>query len=236
MKKFIILFAALAAVLSCSKENPVDNYNPADDTYSVTLTASAPTPGDTKTTLVDGGSLVHWSKGDAIKVLFFPVRKNSNIITGPSGVFTSHFDEVSSAEAYFRTDSWSWAGIPHDVMNEQRKNRLMETGVAVYPATATAVSNKPTTSTGAELVSEISFVLPEAQNAVAGNIESELNFSCSLVNRDSFINTVDNGSKTDLHFENTCALIQLTMPTSFEKEVTSVTISSNNAKAPCSSK
>ena len=119
MKKTILFFAALAALFSCSKENPVDNYNPADDTYSVTLTASAP-GADTKTTLVDGEGtkFVHWSKGDAIKVLFFPVSTNSNIITGPSGVFTSHFDEVSSAEAYFRTDSWSWAGIPHDVMNE----------------------------------------------------------------------------------------------------------------------
>ena len=78
MKKIIIFFAALAALFSCSKENPVDNYNPADDTYSVTLTASAP-GADTKTTLVDGvddkgkpHKFVHWSKGDAIKVLFFP--------------------------------------------------------------------------------------------------------------------------------------------------------------------
>ena len=72
MKKIITFFAALAAVLSCSKENP-NNYNPVDGTYSVTLTASAP-GADTKTTLVDGEGtkFVHWSKGDAIKVLFFP--------------------------------------------------------------------------------------------------------------------------------------------------------------------
>ncbi len=231
MKKSILFFAALAALFSCSKENPVDNYNPADDTYSVTLTASAPTPGDTKTTLVDGGSLVHWSKGDAIKVLFFPKRSSSNTITGPSGVFTSHFDEESSAKAFFRTDSWSWAGISHDIYNDQRTNRLAETGVAVYPSTATAFSNKTTSSTSSSLSSEISFVLPEDQNAVVGNIESGLNFSYSDVNRDSFINTVDKGTNTNLYFKNTCALIQLTMPADMPKKVMSISITSNDQVA-----
>ena len=231
MKKFIIFFAALAAVLSCSKENP-NNYNPVDGTYSVTLSASAP-GADTKTTLVDGEGtkFVHWSKGDAIKVLLFPNRSNGNEITGPSGVFTSHFEEASSAEAFFRTDSWSWAGTPHDMMNDQRKNRLAKTGVAVYPSIATAVSNKPTSSTGSELNSEISFVLPEAQNAVVGNIESGLNFSYAEVDRDSFINTVDKGSKTELQFKNACALIQLTMPAEMPKKVMSISITSNDKVA-----
>lgn len=232
MKKIITFFAALAAVLSCSKENPVDNYNPADDTYSVTLTASAP-GADTKTTLVDGEGtkFVHWSKGDAIKVLLFPNRSNGNTVTGPSGVFTSHFDTESSDRAYFRTDSWSWAGVPHDLYNDQRKNRLASTGIAVYPSTATAFSNKTTSSTSASLSSEISFVLPEEQNAVVGNIESGLNFSYADVNRDSFINTVDKGSKTELEFKNACALIQLTMPAEMPKKVMSISITSNDKVA-----
>ncbi len=232
MKKSLIFFAALAALFSCAKENPVVE-TPAEETFSVELFASAPAEdAETKTTLVDGDGtkLVHWSKGDAIKVLLFPNRSNANVITGPSGVFTSHFEEASSAEAFFRTDSWSWAGTPHDMMNDQRKNRLAETGVAVYPSTATAVSNKPTSSTGSELNSEISFVLPEAQNAVVGNIESGLNFSYAEVNRDSFINTVDNGSKTELQFKNACALIQLTMPAEMPK-VTSIAITSNDKVA-----
>lgn len=231
MKKIITFFAALAAVLSCSKENP-NNYNPVDGTYSVTLTASAP-GADTKTTLVDGEGTkyVHWSNGDAIKVLLFPNRSNGNTVTGPNGVFTSHFDTESSDKAYFRTDSWSWADVPHDLYNDQRKNRLASTGIAVYPSTATAFSNKTTSSTSASLSSEIYIVLPEEQNAVVGNIESGLNFSYAEVNRDSFINTVDKGSKTELKFKNACALIQLTMPSEFEKEVTSITISSNNEVA-----
>lgn len=238
MKKTILFFAALAALFSCAKENPVVE-TPAEETFSVELFASAPAgDAETKTTLVDGVDpvegkpmkFVHWSKGDAIKVLLFPNRSNGNEITGPSGVFTSHFEEASSAEAFFHTDSWSWAGTPHDMMNDQRKNRLAETGVAVYPYTATAISNKPTASTGSELSSEISFVLPEAQNAVVGNIESGLNFSYAEVDRDSFINTVDNGSKTELQFKNACALIQLTMPAEMPK-VTSIAITSNDKVA-----
>ena len=112
MKKSLIFFAALAALFSCAKENPVVE-TPSEETFSVELFASAPAEdADTKTTLVDGVDpegkpmkFVHWSKGDAIKVLLFPNRSNGNEITGPSGVFASHFEEASSAEAFFRTDS-----------------------------------------------------------------------------------------------------------------------------------
>ena len=55
MKKSFILFAALAALFSCTKENAVSPETPSQETYSVTLTAVAPTAGDdTKTTLVEG--------------------------------------------------------------------------------------------------------------------------------------------------------------------------------------
>ena len=140
MKKSIIFFAALAALFSCSKENPVDNYNPADDTYSVTLTASAP-GADTKTTLVDGDNnkYVHWSKGDAIKVLFFPNHMRNAGFTAPSGVFTSNFNDESSTTAYFRTDSWSWGSITPIQVSDM----LMEKGIAVYPSNVNATSKKP---------------------------------------------------------------------------------------------
>ena len=72
MKKSIVFFAALAALFSCAKENPVVE-TPAEETFSVELFASAPAEdAETKTTLVEGGKFVHWSKGDAIKVWFFP--------------------------------------------------------------------------------------------------------------------------------------------------------------------
>lgn len=231
MKKSILFFAALAALFSCSKENPVDNYNPADDTYSVTLTASAP-GADTKTTLVDGEvdkngkptKSVHWSKGDAIKVLFFPNHTNSNTFNGPAGEFNSEFETEISEKANFRTTSWSW-GFGSDVVS----NRLMKDGIAVYPSTAEATSNK--TASGSANETELSFALPDAQKAINGNIESGLNFSYAMVGRDGFKSAVDNKSAMNLIFNNACALIQLTMPSEFGKEVTSITISSNNEVA-----
>lgn len=230
MKKSILFFAALAALFSCSKENPVDNYNPADDTYSVTLTASAP-GADTKTTLVDGVDnkgmpikFVHWSKGDAIKVLFFPGR-HGNVITGPSGEFVSHFVEDASASANFRIDKWSF-GMDQSLADD----RLYSKGIAVYPSSANASSTKASGSY-TNNVSDVSFTLPSEQNAVENNIESNLNFSYADVDLASFTNTINNPSyQTKLTFNNTCALIQLTMPAELPK-VTQIAITSNDKVA-----
>ena len=227
MKKFIILFAALAAVLSCSKENP-SNYNPVDGTYSVTLTASAP-GADTKTTLVDGGAekFVHWSKGDAIKVLFFPTHKRADKdYAGSNGAFQSEFETETSEKANFKNSAWEWG---FDTEYVKIEDRLCTKGIALYPSTAVATSKRG--DDGAANVTELSFILPNTQSAINGNIESELNFSYAEVDVYAFKSNSDNKKATNLTFNNACALIQLTMPTSFEKDVVSVTISSNNEVA-----
>lgn len=227
MKKSIIFFAALAALFSCAKENPVVE-TPAEETFSVELFASAPAEdADTKTTLVDGEGtkLVHWSKGDAIKVLFFPDHTNSNTFNGPRGEFQSDFETETSEKAYFKT-TWSW-GFGSDVVS----NRLMATGIAVYPYTAEATSNKTQSGSGSANNTELSFTLPNAQKAINGNIESGLNFSYAMVGRDGFKSAIESNRAMELEFMNACALISLTMPASFEKDVTSVTISSNNEVA-----
>lgn len=225
MKKSILFFAALAALFSCSKENPVDNYNPADDTYSVTLTASAP-GADTRTTLVDGAGtkFVHWSKGDAIKVLFFPKHTVNADFSGSNGIFASHFDEEQSASANFRCDAWSWGTT---VSQNGVSSTLNEKGIALYPETATARSTKPS---GTRVIcdTEVSFVLPSAQTAVKDNIKSDLNFSYATVELSKFEKTISNGAQTDLEFQNVCAMIELTMPSTFDKKVTSISIASNN--------
>lgn len=224
MKKIITFFAAFAAVLSCSKENP-NNYNPVDGTYSVTLTASAP-GADTKTTLVDGEGTkyVHWSNGDAIKVLFFPGR-HDNKIDGPTGVFASHFNEESSKSANFRIDNWSF-GMDQSYV----EGRLYPKGIAVYPSSANASSTKAS-GKYANNVSDVSFTLPSEQNAVENNIESNLNFSYADVDLASFTNTINNPSyQTKLTFNNACALIQLTMPAELPK-VTQIAITSNDKVA-----
>ena len=224
MKKFIIFFAALAAVLSCSKENP-SNYNPVDGTYSVTLTASAP-GADTKTTLVDGEGtkFVHWSKGDAIKVLFFPKHTINADFSGSNGIFESQFEDAQSVSANFTCDSWSWGG---KVSQNGVSYSLNEKGIALYPSTTTATSTKPS---GTRVIcdTEVSFVLPSTQTAVKNNIESNLNFSYATVELSEFQNTISNGARTELKFNNACAMIELTMPSTLNKKVTSISIVSNN--------
>ena len=229
MKKSIIFFAALAALFSCTKENPVAE-TPAEETFSVELFASAPAPADkadTKTTLVDGDDckFVHWSKGDAIKVLFFPNAISVNAsFSGPNGIFTSHFDEETSSTAFFRCDSWSWGSKVEELGISKS---LTEKGIAVYPATATAKSTKPS---GTRVIcdTEVSFVLPSTQIAVKDNIESNLNFSYATVELSKFQSTISNGAQTDLKFNNACAMIELTMPSTLDKKVTSISITSNN--------
>lgn len=235
MKKITILFAALAALLSCNKENPVTPEIPSQETYSVTLTAVAPTAGDdTKTTLVEGGKFVHWSKGDAIKVLFFahqgnPTVDNDYYYTGrpwtsEGQVFSSYFNEEAVSEAMFRIENWAWT-----------KNDLCykDLGVAIYPASATAVSKKTVDSSlDFNCNTEISFDLPVEQVAVEGNIQSNLNFSYARVNHHSFRKVIAGEESMELQFKNACALIKVTMPQSFgDKKVTSVTIASKDKRA-----
>ena len=224
MKKTILFFAALAALFSCAKENLVVE-TPAEETFSVELFASAPAEdADTKTTLVEGGKFVHWSKGDAIKVLFFPKHNVNASFDGSNGVFTSHFDEDASASAFFRCDSWSWGST---VSQNGISYSLNEIGIALYPASATATSYKPSGNPKA-CDTEVSFVLPSIQTAVKDNIESNLNFSYATVELSKFQSTISNGAQTDLKFNNACAMIELSMPSAFEKKVTSISIKSNN--------
>ena len=222
MKKSFILFAALAALFSCTKETPVSPEAPSQETYSVTLTAVAPTAGDdTKTTLVEGGKFVHWSKGDAIKVMFAAQDIKEALMNGSvefesSGqVLTSYFDDETTNVANFKIDEF--------VLTATYDRFYKQTGIALYPSSAYAKSSKrayndPTTS--------VYYSLPNEQSAVEGNIESNLNFSYADVDFYEF----KSGSVPELQFKNACSLIKLTMPQSFnDKNVVSVTIESNDA-------
>ena len=222
MKKSFILFAALAALFSCTKETPVSPETPSQETYSVTLTAVAPTAGDdTKTTLVEGGRFVHWSKGDAIKVMFAAQVMKDELMNGScqfeseGQVLTSYFEEETANEANFKIDAFT--------LNATSKTDYIQTGIALYPSRAYAKSSKraynnPTTT--------VYYSLPTEQVAVKDNIESNLNFAYADVDIYEFTS----GSVPELQFKNACSLIKLTMPQSFnDKNVVSVTIGSNDA-------
>ena len=227
MKKSFILFAALAALFSCTKETPVSPETPSQETYSVTLTAVAPTASDdTKTTLVEGGKFVHWSKGDAIKVMFapriyymdgLPDAVNAVVSYNSNGQnLTSYFTEATASEALFKIDEFAF---------EQPIEYYNETGVALYPHTAVAVSSKSYGSAPSSINTQLYFVLSNEQTAIKDNIESNLNFAYAEVDLGEFISSVP-----ELQFRNACSLIKLTMPQSFnDKNVVSVTIESNDA-------
>lgn len=239
MKKSIFFFAAVAALFSCAKENPMTEA-PVAETFSIEIKATAPSDGNdavtandnTRSTLIDGGvdangkpkKFVYWSKGDAIKVLLFPKHNINASFDAPSGVFYSNFSQESAKSAGFRCDAWSWGST---ILQNGISYSLNGNGIAVYPSTATAVSKKPS---GSPKIcdTEVSFVLPSTQNAVKNNIESNLNFSYATVSLNSIQQTIENGADTDVTFNNACAMIELTMPSTLDKKVTSISITSNN--------
>lgn len=239
MKKLIFFFAAMSALFSCAKENPVTEA-PVAETFSIEIKATAPSDGNdavtandnTKSTLVDGGvdangkpkKFVYWSKGDAIKVLLFPNTISNNAsYDGPSGVFVSNLSQDSAKSAGFRCNSWSWGST---VTDRGISKSLQPNGIAIYPATATATSSKPL-DMYVNANTEVSFTLPSNQNAVKDNIESNLNFSYANVSLTSIQQTVDYGADTDVTFNNACAMIELTMPSTLDKKVTSISLMSN---------
>lgn len=239
MKKSIFFFAAIAALFSCAKENPVTEA-PAAETFSIEIKATAPSDGNdavtandnTRSTLVDGGvdangkpkKFVYWSKGDAIKVLLLPNTNSFNAsFDAPSGVFVSNFSQESAKSAGFRCDAWSWGS---KVTEQGISKSLQPDGIAIYPATATATSSKPL-NMRVDANTEVSFTLPSNQNAVKDNIESNLNFSYANVSLTSIQQTVENGADTDVTFNNACAMIELTMPSTLDKKVTSISLISN---------
>lgn len=224
MKKITILFATLAALVSCNKETPVTPE--AQEAYSFSLTAVAPNHGgDTKTTLVGEGDdkLVHWTNGDAIKLLFFAYgNSNYDKYTSQGQVLTSVSTEPTAEETKFRIENWPTSG--KDIIND--RNYFKDMGIAVYPSSATAYSEKYYAEYGDYYVrSEVSFVLPEEQVAVKGNFQPNLNFSYAPVELDAFL-----GKKTaePVAFKNACALIRLTMPETLDKKVTSISLVSNS--------
>ena len=238
MKKSIFFIAAIAALFSCAKENPVTEA-PVAETFSIEIKATAPSDGNdavtandnTRSTLVDGGvdangkpkKFVYWSKGDAIKVLLLPNTNSFNAsFDAPSGVFVSNFSQESAKSAGFRCDAWSWGSK----VTEQGISASLLDGIAIYPATATATSSKPINKR-VNANTEVSFTLPSNQNAVKDNIESNLNFSYANVSLNSIQQTVDYGADTDVTFNNACAMIELTLPSSLDKKVTSVSLKSN---------
>ena len=232
MKKSILFLAAFAALVSCTKENPVDE-NPVLDTpvvenQSITFEATAPsTTSDeaTKTTLVEGGLVdrdpVHWVKGDAVKVMFVPINGQENqsvwpgqAYDGASGIMTATFDSETSASALFHTDSWDW-GVGSEYMG---------VGIAVYPSSVETYSHRNDDYYNGNAPTVISYNLPSNQTAVENSFQNGVLFSyAGIANVEEFA-----ANQSKLNFKNACALIKVTLPSN-AADIVSLTVESSNA-------
>lgn len=227
MKKSILFLAAFAALVSCVKENPVEE-NPAVDTpaveyQTITFEATAPSASSddaTKTTLVEG-SLVHWVKGDAVKVMFVPINGQENqsvwpgqAYDGASGIMTATFDSETSASALFHTDSWNW-GVGSEYMG---------VGIAVYPSSVETYSHRNDDYYNANAPTVISYNLPSNQTAVENSFQNGVLFSyAAIANVEEFA-----ANQSKLNFKNACALIKVTLPSN-AADIVSLTVESSNA-------
>lgn len=95
MKKFILILAAFAALVSCTKENPVD-----ENVRMFSFLAYAPGTDipENKSVLAEDGVSVLWEDGDAVKVF---VRGKSSSDNNISSIFTTTLSKASG-QAYFK--------------------------------------------------------------------------------------------------------------------------------------
>lgn len=227
MKKILFCLAAFAALVSCTKENPVDETptvdTPAVEYQTITFEATAPSAEDndaTKTTLVNG-SLVHWVKGDEIKILFFPNAGwgahlyEGDVTVGANGVFTTTFESETSATAYFSGE-----------INWSHGSEYMDSGIAIYPSTVEASCNRPAGNYMYGNNTVITYDLSNEQTAVENSFQNGLAFSYAEIESEYKEDFIDNKAK--LAFKNTCALIKVTLPAD-AKDIMSVKVESADA-------
>ena len=171
MKKVFLFFAAVAALASCAKENPVTE-NPVSEPQEVTIEAVAAT---TKTQLVDGTN-VQWTPGDKIKMCFDVKNWQNNSCSWTGVEFENNGESVS--ESAFFTGSV-------DV------NNVQDYGFVVYPTTF-KFDSRTSGGYGENYTTTISHVLPSAQPAVENTFASDLNLSYAPVTKKQVSDNISN--------------------------------------------
>ena len=190
MRKYFYYFAAIAALASCAKENPV-NENPVSEPQEVTIQAVA---ASTKTQLV-GGTDVQWTPGDKIKMCFdVKTWVSNNVWTGVQ------FENIGESVA----ESAIFTGSV-DV------NNVQDYGFVVYP-TSFKFDSRTYGSSDANYTTTISHVLPSVQPAVENTFASDLNLSYAPVTKKQVTNNISYKTPIKVTFENMCALIKVNLP------------------------
>ena len=190
MKKLFLFFAAIAALASCAKENPVIE-NPVSEPREVTIQAVAPS---TKTKLVDGTD-VQWTPGDKIKLCFDVKTWYSNNVW--TGVEFENLGEVVSESATF--------------MGSVDVNNVLDYGFVVYP-TSFKFDSRTSGAYGENYTTNISYELPSDQPAVEGTFANNLNLSYAPVTKKQVSDNISSKTPIEVTFKNMCALIKFILP------------------------
>ena len=215
MKRFILFFAALAAVsVSCNKENPELN-NAAQAGAEVKIYATAPgvelpaTPNQVspKSVLGADGFSVLWEDDDQVKMCAAPKKSQySSAEEQATSVFTTSLSEESGAAFFSGTNVYT--------------DRYQQNTIFIYPASV----EYSATRSGSNVSESIMFNLPAEQVAgVNGNIRGGYNLSSAFVNGTSF----NNGGIPQVTFKNSCALIRFVLSSHTASDIKSVTVSSS---------
>ena len=205
MKKVFMFFAAVAALASCAKENPVTE-NPVSEPQEVTIEAVAAT---TKTQLVDGTN-VQWTPGDKIKMCFDVQPNFSNKRYGPTAEFESQGSEVSEKTYFKGSINMANAGAY---------------GFVAYPSTISFESSGVTWS---DFKTNVSYDLSSSQPAADNTFAPNLNLSWAAVTKTEVNNNASSQSPINVTFKNMCALIKVTLPAE-EYNVNNILIESTSA-------
>ena len=205
MKKLLVSFAAIAALISCVKETPSSDNTPVSQEQMVSITAVGPGISDpnaasqqnsqsTKTQLVDGTN-VQWTPGDKIKMCFdAKTWQTNNVWTGVE--FANNGESVS--ESAFFTGSVN-------------VNNVQDYGFVVYPTTF-KFDSRTSGGYGENYTTTISHVLPSVQSAVEGTFAPDLNLSYAPVTKKQVTNNISYKTPIEVTFKNMCALIKVNLP------------------------
>lgn len=183
MKKTILSFALLAAVVACEQENRlVPGTEPSEGRREVTIVANA---SETKTLLSDEDAVL-WENGDAVRLLFIPQ-------TGTG--FSIHTEEFTTATP--GATATFTGSIPNDVKYGGNNNGYSDALYMVYPSTAMD-----------ETTGKVTFGLSAAQQVAPGSFPSGYNLSSARTSLES-LEATGTAAAT---FLNAFAIIRFVLP------------------------
>lgn len=205
MKKFILLLAAFAALVSCTKENPVTDSDETTvtegETIEVGFLAYAPgseseTP-ESKSVLASNGYSVLWEDGDEVRVVF--PKKITNTSSIEQDLISEMVADISNPQssAYFNGSVSGWYQSGYD-----------DQGFALYPVDVSYLGSK-----------KFGYNLEKRQVAGENGSFGRYNLAMSHVYYSAM-----SSNKAKAKFLNACSVLKLTFPV----DVASVEIASNS--------